>query len=237
MTERDQDRGEGREPIDEEAAWAQIVAAYGDEPPDPPGVWPEAADKDRIDIVDRTALNGLNGSGAGAGPGGAAGQAAEEERRRARERPDAGPEGLGREPEDRQWDRTDAEGPGGRETADGRDHGDAEDDGDDRDDGGHDGPWEGPGPRDWAPEDEDEGHFEPPEPPPLPATDMTTRFAWTAVLGGPLLLVLTAMLGQPMTWWITTLGVGGFLGGFATLVARMRDGRDDWPDPGGGAVV
>ena len=25
-----------------------------------------------------------------------------------------------------------------------------------------------------------------------------------------------------MTWWLTTLGIGGFLGGFATLVARMR---------------
>jgi hypothetical protein len=108
------------------------------------------------------------------------------------------------------------------------------------------------GPRDWSlTEDEsdadagggedgdDEGHFEPPEPPPLPEADTTSKFAWLAVLGGPLLLVVTVLLQQELTWWIGTLGVGGFLGGFATLVARMRDGRDedDWEDPGRGAVV
>lgn len=36
MTEREQGRGEGPEPLDEEAAWAQIVAAYGEEPASPP---------------------------------------------------------------------------------------------------------------------------------------------------------------------------------------------------------
>lgn len=43
MTERDPDRGEGHDPIDEEAAWAEIVAGYGEEPADPPGVWPVTA--------------------------------------------------------------------------------------------------------------------------------------------------------------------------------------------------
>ncbi|NLU67669.1 hypothetical protein [Streptomyces sp. HNM0574] len=98
----------------------------------------------------------------------------------------------------------------------------------------------GTGPRDWQPEDdEDEGHFEPPEPPPLPEADTTTKFAWLAALGGPLLLFACILTQQEMTWWIITLGLGGFLGGFATLVARMRDGRDDddWDDPGRGAVV
>lgn len=108
----------------------------------------------------------------------------------------------------------------------------------------------GSGPRDWslpsaddepggAPEEDDEGHFVPPEPPPLPQSDTTAKFAWLAVLGGPLLLIFTILLQQELTWWIATLGVGGFLGGFATLVARMRDGRDedDWDDPGRGAVV
>ncbi|MQS09286.1 hypothetical protein FNX48_019510, partial [Streptomyces sp. IF17] len=73
----------------------------------------------------------------------------------------------------------------------------------------------------------------------LPETDPTTRFAWLAVLGGPLLLILSAVLGFSMSWWVVTLGIGGFLGGFATLVMRMRDGRDDddWIGPGNGAVV
>ncbi|NLU74533.1 hypothetical protein HCC61_17920 [Streptomyces sp. HNM0575] len=108
----------------------------------------------------------------------------------------------------------------------------------------------GSGPRDWslpsaddepdgAGEEDDEGHFVPPEPPPLPQPDTTAKFAWLAVLGGPLLLIFMVVFQQELTWWIATLGVGGFLGGFATLVARMRDGRDedDWDDPGRGAVV
>jgi hypothetical protein len=105
----------------------------------------------------------------------------------------------------------------------------------------------GAGPRDWVPPDEEEdgeededgeGHFVPPEPPPLPETDAATKFAWIAVLGGPLLMLGTVLTGQPLKWWIVTLGVGGFLGGFGTLVARMRDDEDgDQDDPGRGAVV
>ncbi|MFC9952979.1 hypothetical protein ACFVIN_21260 [Streptomyces prasinus] len=100
------------------------------------------------------------------------------------------------------------------------------------------------GPRDYSmPEpseddfdDGDEGHFIPPEPPPLPETDVTSKFAWLGVLGGPVLLLLAVMLGWEMTWWLTTLCIGGFLGGFGTLVMRMRtDDEDD--DPGRGAVV
>jgi hypothetical protein len=101
------------------------------------------------------------------------------------------------------------------------------------------------GPRDYqAPEpaeedfdDEDEGHFVPPEPPPLPAADTTAKFAWLAVLGGPLLLLLAVLLSWDMTWWLATVGIGGFLGGFATLVMRMKSDDEDEGDPGRGAVV
>ncbi|AJT67659.1 hypothetical protein [Streptomyces chattanoogensis] len=104
----------------------------------------------------------------------------------------------------------------------------------------------GVGPRDWSAaeasdddfDETDEGHFTPPEPPPLPTADVTTKFAWLAVLGGPLLLVAMVIIQQPVTWWIALLGIGGFLGGFATLVGRMKDsGGDDDDPPGGGAVV
>ncbi|QKW10673.1 hypothetical protein HUT18_06090 [Streptomyces sp. NA04227] len=103
----------------------------------------------------------------------------------------------------------------------------------------------GQGPRDHtAPEPseddfdkDDEGHFVPPEPPPLPAADTTAKFAWLGALGGPLLLLFAVLLGWQMTWWLTALSIGGFLGGVATLVARMRDGDEDDEDPGRGAVV
>ncbi|MET9291771.1 hypothetical protein [Streptomyces sp. NPDC003077] len=103
----------------------------------------------------------------------------------------------------------------------------------------------GVGPRDWeaaeASDDDfdetDEGHFVQPDPP-LPQADVTSKFAWLAVLGGPLLLVLMVLFRQPITWWVTVLGIGGFLGGFATLIARMKsDDEDDEDLPGGGAVV
>nr|WP_223187955.1 hypothetical protein [Streptomyces sp. CBMA29] len=94
------------------------------------------------------------------------------------------------------------------------------------------------GPRDYELADDDEdAHYVPPEPPPLPDADVTTKFAWIAVLGGPLLMLGFVLFQVELTWWAILLGVGGFLGGFTTLVARMRTGEDDDDLPGGGAVV
>ncbi|MEU7423997.1 MULTISPECIES: hypothetical protein [unclassified Streptomyces] len=103
----------------------------------------------------------------------------------------------------------------------------------------------GVGPRDHTPaepseddfDEDDDGHFVPPEPPPLPAADATAKFAWLGVVGGPLLLLLAVLFGWDMTWWLTTLAIGGFLGGFATLVTRMRTDDEEGDDPGRGAVV
>ncbi|MFI2782290.1 hypothetical protein [Streptomyces sp. ALB3] len=104
------------------------------------------------------------------------------------------------------------------------------------------------GPRDYAleepkdgdagdPDDGEEGHFVPPEPPPLPEADVTAKFAWLAVVGGPVLMLLAVLMQWEMTWWLTTLSIGGFLGGFATLVARMPHDDEEDDDPGRGAVV
>jgi hypothetical protein len=101
------------------------------------------------------------------------------------------------------------------------------------------------GPRDYQPTEakdddldgSDEGHFVPPDPD-LPEADVTSKFAWLAVVGGPLLMLVAVVLGWDMTWWLQVLGIGGFLGGFGTLVARMAHGSDeDDEDPGRGAVV
>ncbi|MFD8147675.1 hypothetical protein [Streptomyces sp. NPDC059708] len=184
MAEHEESSG-GVPPLDEEAAWAAIVAGYGQEPPDPPGARPfrpienlmlpeEDVQPEPPAATPPTAPTALGSSvvfapGIGIGP---------------------------------------------------RDHSPAE-------------------PKDDGPAGEasDEGHFVPPEPE-LPPADTTAKFAWLAVVGGPVLLLLAVLLQWDMTWWLTTLGIGGFLGGFATLVARMSgDTNDDDDDPGRGAVV
>ena len=87
-----------------------------------------------------------------------------------------------------------------------------------------------------APDHEVDDHFVPDLPPPLPESDRVTRLAWAALLGGPALIGLGALLNIGLDSWVVVLALVAFLGGFATLVARMRDhGPDDgWDD---GAVL
>ncbi|MET9930208.1 MULTISPECIES: hypothetical protein [unclassified Streptomyces] len=248
------------QPIDEEAAWAAIVAGYGEEPADPPGTKPfrpienlslpepeeldGAGDGDgretgdgkggtapapgtagKPDLVWKPKKDGgagtpgASGTSGGSGASGASGASAasgpDEEAGTDEEADGAGPEKpvLG---------GSIVFAPGVR-PAGPRDYSPAE-------------PEEGSGGADGS----DEGHFVPPEPPPLPEADATARFAWLGVIGGPVLLLVAVLLQWDMTWWLTTLCVGGFLGGFATLVARMKHDDDDddgFDDPGRGAVV
>lgn len=81
-----------------------------------------------------------------------------------------------------------------------------------------------------------EEHFVPPAPPPLPTADPVTRMAWIAVVSGPVFFLLTALLRIEVTGLAAFLGVAAFVGGFVTLVARMRD-RPDTDGPDNGAVV
>jgi len=194
VAEHDSDR-EDREPdeqgvpFDEEAAWAAIVAGYGEEPKDPPGAKP-------FKSVEDLALLEPEANDEPAQP--------------------TKPAKSGKE------DEKPAKPLGGSVSF-----------------------APGVGPRDYSTpeaseddfEEDDEGHFVPPEPPPLPAGDTTSKFAWLGVLGGPLLLLVAVLLRWDMTWWLATIGIGGFLGGFATLVARMRADDEDEEGPGRGAVV
>lgn len=87
------------------------------------------------------------------------------------------------------------------------------------------------------PLEDDEEHFVPPPPPPLPEGDRVTRLAWAALIGGPTLIILAALFGVSLDSWVTLLALVSFLGGFATLVARMHDRPrqdDGWDD---GAVL
>jgi hypothetical protein len=81
--------------------------------------------------------------------------------------------------------------------------------------------------------DDDEEGYQPPHPPPIPRpADTVGRFSWAAVIGGPIVVVATNMLGWDR--WLAGLGVAMTIGGFVSLVARMKD-RDDESD--NGAVV
>ncbi|GAA3172956.1 MULTISPECIES: hypothetical protein [Streptomyces] len=210
-----------QDPLDEEAAWAQIVAGYGKEP-----AWDDARREVRGESSG-PAEPGGSAQATGAAP-------APESERPGPAAPEPG--------------AADEDGGAGERTAE--DAGPKAPSGPAAPGSGSPGSFvvfaPGVGPRDWSAaepsdddfDEDDEGHFTPPEPPPLPQADVTAKFAWLAVLGGPLLLIVTVLLQQPVTWWITVLGIGGFLGGFATLIARMKnDDEDDGPTPGSGAVV
>ncbi|EDY46845.2 membrane protein [Streptomyces sp. SPB074] len=193
MAENGAEREESREPeesgvppLDEEAAWAAIVAGYGEEPDDPPGTKPFKSVED---------LAGL------------------EARSRNASAPDEDGD-EGEQPAEKPvLGGSVAFAPGVRDVP------------------------RPPGPRDHTPAEEDEGHFVPPDPE-LPESDVTSKFAWLAVIGGPVLTLLAVLFDWDMTWWLATLCIGGFVGGFVTLVVRMGASEDDdEEDPGRGAVV
>lgn len=78
-------------------------------------------------------------------------------------------------------------------------------------------------------------HYEPPEPPPFPRGDIVSRFAWAGVIGGPLFLLIAAMLSADLPSYLLLAALGAFIGGFVTLVARMPgEAPEDGDD---GAVV
>jgi hypothetical protein len=83
-------------------------------------------------------------------------------------------------------------------------------------------------------DDDDEDHFIPPPPPPLPKPDALTRFAWIALLGGPIYLVASVFLSWDVPSWAAFVAVAAFIGGFVALVLRMGD---DPPEDDDGAVV
>jgi hypothetical protein len=85
-------------------------------------------------------------------------------------------------------------------------------------------------------EEDPEEHFVPAPPPPLPKTDAATKIAWIALVGGPLYLLVSVLLGRPVGPWTSFTAFAAFTGGFVALVARMRRDRDD-DDPDDGAVV
>ncbi|MPY51504.1 hypothetical protein [Streptomyces acidicola] len=230
----DEPGGEQHVPFDEAAAWQAIVAGYGEEPPDPPGARPFRSVEDLALLESEP--DDTSDKAAGKPPEKPSDKASEKSTGESSDKSldkglDNGVDKKSDNGSDKPADQSaDEAGPSATKPL------------------GSSitfAPGVGSGPRDYqAPEpseddfdEDDEGHFIPPEPPPLPAADATAKFAWLGVLGGPVLLLLAVLLGWDMTWWLATLGIGGFLGGFATLVMRMKGDDEDDDDPGRGAVV
>lgn len=69
---------------------------------------------------------------------------------------------------------------------------------------------------------DEDGNFVPPKPPPVPRPrDRISRFAWGAVVLGPLLVVATILLG--FDGFFIVIGIALGFAGFGTLVARAPD--------------
>jgi hypothetical protein len=64
-----------------------------------------------------------------------------------------------------------------------------------------------------------------------------TRYGWIALLGGCLLLLVPALLGRTLSNGWLLVAVAGIIGGFITLVMRMKDSPPTDSGPDDGAVV
>lgn len=79
----------------------------------------------------------------------------------------------------------------------------------------------GPGPRDWTPGGEEEGHFVPPEPPPLPIPKPATLLGFAIVVLGLVVLLLPGLAGLSATAQLP-LGLVLISGGIGWLLFRLR---------------
>ncbi len=83
---------------------------------------------------------------------------------------------------------------------------------------------------------EDDGHYSPPTPPPVPRVRLRTAASVAAIVLGLLVLFAPGVLGLAATREVGVLGLALLAGGAGALVWWMRDGAsDDGPDDG--AVV
>jgi hypothetical protein len=92
-------------------------------------------------------------------------------------------------------------------------------------------------PADPTPAD-DEDHYIPPAPPPLPTLDSIAKGAWAALFGGPAFLVVATAAHWALSGFAVFCAVAAFVTGFAILVLRMNEPGPGGPDDGDdGAVV
>jgi hypothetical protein len=84
----------------------------------------------------------------------------------------------------------------------------------------------------WA----DEGHFVPPDPPPVPRGTPARRLAWLGLFGAPVAMLAAVVFHLLFPPWLVLLLVAAFIGGFVFLVATMPRDRGDWSGDDGAVV-
>jgi hypothetical protein len=84
---------------------------------------------------------------------------------------------------------------------------------------------------------DDEGHFVPPDPPPVVVQDPRRRAAWAGLFGSPLVMLVAVVLGWQLPGWLMLGLAAAFAGGFVYLVATMPDRRPGDGSGDDGAVV
>lgn len=92
------------------------------------------------------------------------------------------------------------------------------------------------GPRDWAPQhDEEEEHFVPPEPPPLPTPRITTLLGIAVIAVGVLILLVPSLAGMASSLSMP-LGLVLISAGIGWLLLRLRQGPPNSGDDDGAQV-
>ncbi len=94
-------------------------------------------------------------------------------------------------------------------------------------------------PRDWTPpndestdwDEDDEGHFEPPEPPPLPTPRAGTVGGFALIGLGLVLLLVPGLAGAGATFALP-IGLISISGGICWLLFRLRQGPPPAEDDG-----
>lgn len=202
---------DGSGPLDVDAAFAEIVAHWGEDAPAVRVTGPSGTDGERPapsgTREDAEPPQEPGATGQGTAGTGTAGQDA------------AGPDGEGpARPEPRLVRPAAPLPPPPREDPPGR--------------------FAAPHPRDDEPAElralTEDGGFVPDDPQPLPR-DVLGWAAWIAVVGAPLFLLVVALAWRDAPQLITAVAAGVFVAGFATLVIRLPGSRDD--DDDDGAVV
>ncbi len=83
---------------------------------------------------------------------------------------------------------------------------------------------------------DDEGHFIPPTPPPLPPMEPRRRMAWGGLFGAPALMLVAVVLGWRLPGIVSAALAAAFVGGFVYLVATMPERRGDGSGDNGAIV-